>query len=396
MQGSSPAGRRDQVLRSLMEICGPHFARLAGHADTVSGRRARYVAAPATTAGVADALLLAAKHGLDVTARGAGTKIDWGFPSSRVDVVLDAGRLAGVWHHRPEALTAEVGSGTPVRALQAALARQGQRLAVDPPSAGATVGGVLSVNEAGPISYRFGTPHRQVKTYTYVDPAGNLGTVPTVGSSDRDGVPGPPPGVLVSATLKLHRLPEASRWVSYPVWTPLQMHDMLARTLDAEVSPVAIEVDLPALVAPGSSPQRPGAVAVLLEGAPVAVRERATRLAAELGTDSAITALAPGWWGRYPFSPDDIVLRVSVPIAELHAAVYALRDAAGGAVPVRGSAGRGVVHAVLPRTFTPQRVEGVLDAIRGVLLARGGRCVVVTAPPAIREAVDMARREDLR
>ncbi|HET9519242.1 MAG TPA: FAD-binding protein, partial [Actinoplanes sp.] len=141
MQGSSPAGRRDQVLRSLVEICGPRFARVAGHADTVAGQRARYVAAPATTAGVADTLLLAAKHGLDVTARGAGTKIDWGFPPTRVGVVLDAGRLAGVWHHRPEALTAEVGSGTPVRAVQAALARQGQRLAVDPPSAGATVGG---------------------------------------------------------------------------------------------------------------------------------------------------------------------------------------------------------------------------------------------------------------
>jgi glycolate oxidase FAD binding subunit len=383
------------VLRALVEICGPHFAREAGHADTVSGQQAHFVAAPATTGGVADTLQLAATHGLGVVPRGAGTKIDWGFPPARVDVVLDTGRLAGIWHHRPDDRTAEIGTGTPVRAVQAALALQGQRLAVDPASPGATLGGVLSVNEAGPISYRFGSPHEQVNTYTYVDPAGNPGTVAVADDADDETEPGPPPGVLVSVNVKLQPLPEARRWVSHPVWTPLQVLNLVAHTLDAEVSPVAIEVDLPALVAPGSAQQRPGAVSVLLEGGPVAVRERAARLASELGQDSAITAMAPGWWGRYPFGPDDIVLRVTVPIADLHAAVYALRDSAGGAVPVRGSAGLGLVHAVLPRTFTAPRVEGILDAIRGVLLARGGRCVVVAAPPAIRGAVDMARREDL-
>jgi glycolate oxidase FAD binding subunit len=134
---------------------------------------------------------------------------------------------------------------------------------------------------------------------------------------------------------------------------------------------------------------------VLLEGGPVAVRERASRLAAELGEDASVTGVAPQWWGRYPFGPDDVVLRLTVAIADLHAAVYALRDAAGGAVPVRGSAGAGTVHAVLPGQSDPRRVEGILDAVRSVLLARGGRCVVVAAPPAVRAAVDMARREDL-
>jgi glycolate oxidase FAD binding subunit len=31
----------------------------------------------------------------------------------------------------------------------------------------------------------------------------------------------------------------------------------------------------------------------------------------------------------------------------------------------------------------------VLEAVRGVLLARAGSCVVVCAPPAIRDAVDL-------
>jgi glycolate oxidase FAD binding subunit len=389
--GTSPSSS-EQVLRALVEICGPHFARPAGHADTVSGRRARFVAAPATTGAVADTLDVATRHGLGVVPRGAGSKIDWGFPPAGMDVLLDTGRLAGIWHHRPDDRTAEFGTGTPVRAVQAALALQGQRLAIDPPSPDATIGGVLSVNESGPLRYRFGSPHDQITSYASVDPAGAAITTPV---SDNAEEPGPPPGVLVSVTVKLHPLPEARRWVTHPVWTPLQVHNLVAGTLDAEIDPSAIEVDLPALVAPGRAEPRPGAVSVLLEGKPVAVRERAARLSGELGQDSSVTALAPVWWGRYPFGPDDIVLRVTVPIADLHAAVYALRDSAGGAVPVRGSAGAGIVHAVLPAHFSAERVEGILDAIRGVLLARGGRCVVVTAPPAVRAVVDMARREDL-
>jgi glycolate oxidase FAD binding subunit len=388
---------RDPVLRALVDICGPGFARAAGHADTVSGRRARFVAVPATTAGVADTLRLAAQHGLGVIPRGAGTKIDWGFPPAHVDVLLDTGRLAGIWHHRPAELTAEVGTGTPVRAVPAALALQGQRLAVDPPSRDATLGGVLAVNESGPMRYRFGSPHEQVNTYTFVGPSGSAASHQVSGTagSDSDADPGPPPGVLVSVNVKLQPLPGARRWVSHRVSTPLEVHNLVAETLNAEVSPSAIEVDLPALVAHGSAQQRPGALAVLLEGGPVAVRERSARLAVAMGQDASVTSTAPTWWGQYPFGPDDVVLRVTVAIADLHAAVYALRDAAGGAVPIRGSAGVGIVHVVLPGQSDPQRVEGILDAIRGVLLARGGRCVVVAAPPAVRAAVDMARREDL-
>jgi glycolate oxidase FAD binding subunit len=407
---TSPPTDRSEVLHALVEICGPDFAREAGHADTIAGSRARFVAAPATTAGVIGILRLAAEHDLTVVPRGAGTKIDWGVPPPGVHLLLDTGRLAGIWNHRPDEFSAEVGVGTPVRAVQAALALRGQRLAVDPPSPGATLGGVLSVNESGPLRHRFGSPDEQVRRYTWVDPSGTPGES-AGGAADRpddrpDDTDGPPPGVLISAGVRLQPLPDARRWVTYPVSNPLQVHNVVAGTLDAEVSPSAIEVDLPAPTPPGgasprfgSAPQLAGTVAVLLEGGPVSVRERAARLVAgltaTLGGDPSVTGIAPTWWGRYPFGPDDVVLRLTVSSADLHAAVYALRDAAGGAVPVRGSAGVGTVHAVLSGRTEPSRVEGILDAVRGVLLARGGRCVVVSAPPAVRAVVDIAGRSDL-
>jgi glycolate oxidase FAD binding subunit len=134
---------------------------------------------------------------------------------------------------------------------------------------------------------------------------------------------------------------------------------------------------------------------VLIEGTVAAVEERAARLAKSLGSGITTADVAPQWWGRYPFGPDDVALRISVPIDDLHAAVYALSDAAGSPVAVRGSAGIGSVSAVLPGTMPPDRVEGVLDTMRHVLMARAGRVVIISAPPETARVVEMADPHDL-
>jgi glycolate oxidase FAD binding subunit len=383
---------REPLLRALIDICGPDFAREAAAPDMVAGHLASYVAAPATTRAVMDTLRLAAERGLAVVPRGSASKIDWGAPPRGIDLLLDTSRLDGVWDHRPAELTAQIGTGTPVRAVQAALALRGQRLAVDPPSPTATIGGMLAINESGPLRHRYGSPAAQVERISYVDIEGV--------EAESDGENGNPgiaevAGVIVSAGFRLQPLPAARRWVTIPVATPLQVHDLVKATLAQRTKPSAIEVDLP--VPGGSRPitQPSGALAVLLEGDPQETTQRARQLATVLGNSATVTPTAPRWWGRYPFGRDDVALRIAVPIADLHAAVYALRDAAGMAVPVRGSAGIGTVHAVLPGSLPAEQVEGILDAVRGVLLARGGRCVVVAAPPPISTTVAMANRRDL-
>ncbi|GAA3350159.1 FAD-binding oxidoreductase [Amorphoplanes nipponensis] len=379
---------REPLLRALIDICGPDFAREAVAADMVAGHLASFVAAPATTRAVMDTLRLAAERGLAVLPRGAGSKIDWGSPPPGIDLLLDTARLDGIWDHDPQQRTAQIGTGTPVRAVQAALALRGQRLAVDPPSPAATIGGMLAVNESGPLRHRYGSPAAQVERISYVGVDG----VPAE-SNGENGNPGiaEVTGVIVSAGFRLQPLPAARRWVLAPATTPLQVRDLVEATLAQRVTPSAIEVDLPA----PSGPAAGGALAVLLEGDTADAIGQAAQVATALGDEATVTPTAPRWWGRYPFDRDDVALRIAVPIADLHAAVYALQDAAGMAVPVRGSAGLGTVHAVLPGTLPPARVEGILDAVRGVLLARGGRCVVIAAPPPISTTVDMAGRRDL-
>ncbi|MDO3683587.1 FAD-binding oxidoreductase [Micromonospora sp. C28ISP2-4] len=453
------------ITRKLAAICGDPFARFAGPADEVAGRTARWVAVPGGPHAAAEVLRLAAAHDLTVVPRGAGTKIDWGAAPAQVDIMLDTGRLAGVWHEPRDAAVAEIGAGTPLRAVQATLARTNRRLPVDAPSPGATLGGVLAADESGPLRHRHGSPCAQLVGVRYLDADGELVSVGKSGTealgratpgsgggraSERGpagdgggagrgagGVFGDGPGggdailgrgevpgldvarllcgsqgglgVLVSATMRVHAVPAGRLWVSRPVWTPLEVHDLVRAVLAAGVDPAAVELDLPVPVPlprrriPPTHPSvinRPGhpavtgrpaagSLVVLLEGGPADVTERAERLTAVLGTEAMVSHHAPEWWGRYPFAPGDTALRIEVPINDLHAAVYALRDATGGPVPVRGSAGSGTVHAALPGALPPERVASILTAVRSVLIARRGRCVVVAAPAAVRRAVDL-------
>ncbi|MEW2588977.1 FAD-binding oxidoreductase [Micromonospora aurantiaca] len=438
---STPRLEALDITRKLAAICGDPFARFAGPADEVAGRTARWVAVPGGPHAAAEVLRLAAAYDLTVVPRGAGTKIDWGAAPEQVDIMLDTGRLAGVWHEPRDAAVAEIGAGTPLRAVQATLARTNQRLPVDAPSPGATLGGVLAADESGPLRHRHGSPCAQLVGVRYLDADGELVSVGESGTEalgraapgsgagrpgggdailGRGEVPGLDVarllcgsqgglGVLVSATMRVHAVPAGRLWVSRPVWTPLEVHDLVRAVLAADVDPAAVELDLPVPVLlprrriPATHPSvvnrpdhpavtgRPaaGSLVVLLEGGPADVTERAERLTAVLGAEAMVGHHAPEWWGRYPFAPGDTALRIEVPIGDLHAAVYALRDATGGPVPVRGSVGSGTVHAALSGALPPERVASILAAVRSVLIARRGRCVVVAAPAAVRRAVDL-------
>jgi len=396
---SSPGGW--DIGRRLATICGAAFAREAGPADEVAGVPARWVAAPGTVEAASAVLALAGERDLAVIPRGAATKLDWGAPPGRLDVLVDTGRLAGVWHRDAGELTVEVGAGTPVRAVQAVLGQRGHRLAIDPPSPGATVGGVLAAEEAGPLRHRYGTPCEQVVGLSYVDAEGRLHHSAGWAMRGTDG-----PGLnqllcgshgalalIVSATLRTQAAPAGRLWVSRSVWTPLEVHDLVRQALAASVAPSAVEVDLPAhraaLIPRQRSRQGPGTLAILIEGGRSDVAERADHLITVLGGDARTLESPPRWWHRHPFEPGEVALRLEVPISDLHAAIYALRDAVGGPVPVRGAAGVGVVHAALPSSLSADRVEAILQAVRGVLLFRGGTCVVVAAPPALRRSIDM-------
>lgn len=131
--------------------------RVATAADAVSGVQPQFVLEPASETELAGALRVAGDAGLAVIPRGGGTKLGWGNAPAHADVVLSTARLNNVIEHVWADLTVSVEAGCTIAALQAALARHNQRLAIDPLWAErATIGGALSANDSGALRLRFG------------------------------------------------------------------------------------------------------------------------------------------------------------------------------------------------------------------------------------------------
>lgn len=137
---------------------GAVATRPGGAADAVDGVVPSAVAEPDSPAALAATLAEASANGRTTVLRGGGSKLGWGRTPGRVDLVIATGRMAPVLVHREGDLTATVGAGLTLAELNQQLALKGQWLPVDSAFPAATIGGILSTNDAGPLRHRHGTP----------------------------------------------------------------------------------------------------------------------------------------------------------------------------------------------------------------------------------------------
>jgi glycolate oxidase FAD binding subunit len=347
------------------------------------------VARPADPAGVAEVLRAASASGKSVQIQGAATKAHWGTEYSTVDVVLNTRRLTGVTEHEPGDLVATVRAGTPMRDLQAVLGLAGQRLTLESGSPDATIGGVLAAGEAGPLRLRYGSGRDLLIGVEFVRADGIVArsggkVVKNVAGYDLGrllcGSYGTV-GVITSATFKLHPIPAARTWVVYPLSTNGDLTRLVLNVLNPAVAPSAVEVHLP--------PEGAGSLAVLLEGSRDGVARRCADLCVRLGASAAPHAAPPPWWGRYPFEPGDVGLKLAAPVSGLAGAIEALRLHLGDATTVCGSAGNGVVYVGAPGSIPSASLSAAVRKVRERLHGTGGTCIVLTAPPWAREGVDL-------
>jgi glycolate oxidase FAD binding subunit len=147
---SQSAALHSSLRYKLISFMGPDHVHAASTADAVAGIQPKLIIVPGSESELAEALRLVSEAGLAVIPRGGGTKLGWGNPPSRADVILSMARLNEITEHAWADLTVSVGAGCTIQKLQETLAEHGQRLALDPlwPEK-ATVGGVLSANDSG-------------------------------------------------------------------------------------------------------------------------------------------------------------------------------------------------------------------------------------------------------
>ncbi len=217
---------------------------------------------PADEREVAAILRDANETGQAVIPTGGGTKLDWGNPPRRANMMLSTRHLNRVIEHAWADLTVTVEAGCTVAELQSTLAQHGQRLAIDPlwPER-ATIGGILSTNDAGALRLGYGSLRDLIIGITLVLADGTIAksggkVVKNVAGYDlpklATGGFGTL-GVITRAVFRLHPLPRNTRTLTIAVDSADAIQRVVLAILNAQLAPAAVQA-------------RNGNVDILLEG----------------------------------------------------------------------------------------------------------------------------------
>ena len=362
--------------------------------DVVDGVAPGLVARPTTTDEVAAVLRAAADHRLTVVPRGRGTKLGWGMPPSSVDLLLDLSALSGVTEHAAGDLIVSARAGTPLAEVQQHVATAGQRLLVDETVPGASIGGTLAAATSGPGRLVAGTVRDLLIGLTVVRADG---VVAKAGGKVVKNVAGYDLGklmvgsfgtlaVVTEATFRLHPVPAAQRWVSVPVEDAAQAHRLVQQVVHGQAVPAAVEIDWPR----GAG----GVLTVLVEGRPAGLEARVATVRELLEGGATEDDRPPAGWATYPWADTAREGQTALKITcTLSGIADVLRAARGGAeeapVALRGSAGAGVLYAALPAGTPVEAVAATVDRLRTTCRRYGGAAVVLDAPAAVKQAVDL-------
>ncbi|TDD65305.1 FAD-binding oxidoreductase [Actinomadura darangshiensis] len=363
-------------LDALAKVCGD--VRPGEPAEGVLGVEPAFVAAPKTVAEAAEVMRVAAENGLTIVPRGAETRLDWGTPPARCDVLVDTHRLDKLIEHTAGDLVAKAEAGLPMDRLSERLAECGQRLALDVPLPGSTVGGTIATAAAGPLRSLYGTPRNLVIGLTVVRADGQVAksggkVVKNVAGYDLgrlfSGSYGTL-GLIVEATFRLHPVPSATAYVTCAVDGPEDTNDAVQTVLHSPVAPSALEYI------------SPGTVTVLLEGVPDGVAARARQTAELLGENAEIRENAPDGWSLYP--DGTTLIDIGAPPPSLRDVLTTL----GPDIDLTWS-GSGHGYVGLPAELGPDEVADVLDRLRNALSRHRGHAVVRYAPQEVRDEIDL-------
>jgi glycolate oxidase FAD binding subunit len=314
---------------------------------------------------------------------GGGTKLGWGAPVD-ADVTLATTGLDAIVEHNPGDLTAILGAGVRLADAQAAFAKEGQRLSLDPPlgAAGtATIGGVVATADAGPLRHRFGAARDLVIGVTLALPDGTLAhaggkVIKNVAGYDlaklTTGAFGTL-GAIAQVAVRLHPMPAGTASAAARSDDASALARAAARLAHSPLETDALDVAW-----------RDGRGGIVARYGGSAAAEQAGGAAALLGDGDGLEARVieddDAVWAQQRAgqrSQTGVVVRVSALPSDLERVLRAADAAGAGLV---GRAAVGTSWLVLP-----EDVEAVA-ALREALEPRP--CTVLDAPEAVRSALD--------
>jgi glycolate oxidase FAD binding subunit len=355
-------------------------------------------------------LKLAHRSNVAVAPRGGGTKLGWGHPPTRLDLVLTTARLNRLLEHASGDLVARVEAGISLARLQEELAGAGQQLALDPPEQGATVGGIIATNASGSLRLRYGTMRDLLIGITYILPDGTVAkaggrVVKNVAGYDLNklftGSLGTL-GLVAEAIVRLHPLPATRRFAAVSVDSPKRLNAAVQSILHSQLVPSALDLawHSDGHGQPAPSPLLPGPwiLTVLFEGIEQGARAQAETAAHLLSRHGEAHVFdereGQELWQRVtamPWSsPGDAGLKINHLPARLDRVlqeVLDLANEAGAETRIGGHAGSGVTLVAL--SGADDQVAGIVEEMRKRVAPDGGSVVVLQAPGRLKEMLDV-------
>jgi glycolate oxidase FAD binding subunit len=371
-------------------IVGAGHIRPASADDAVTGIQPQFVVEAGTEQELANVLKLANDAGLAVITRGGGTKLAWGNPPQRADIVLTTARLNAILEHAWSDLTVTVEAGCTIKQLRETLAEHGQRLALDAlwPSR-ATVGGILSANDSGALRLRFGSLRDLVIGVTLALPDGTLAksggkVVKNVAGYDLPklvtGALGTL-GVVTRATFRLHPLPKESRTISCLARDPQEAQRLILAIQNSKLAHSALQVRFVESMLPQ--------IDVLFEATQAGLTAQVEQLKAILAPSATIDSGPPVWNARqelFSAAKDNesgaALAKISILPAQIAEAFEKLRSVAANQIrcnAVIQATGIGSVYLEAP----PAALADALKTLRSKFEAMGGSLMIAHRPAAI-------------
>jgi glycolate oxidase FAD binding subunit len=376
---------RVAIEREFRAILASDSIRVAAPSDAVCGVLPQLVLEPTTERQLAEVLRVANDAGLAVTPRGGGTKMTWGSAPSRADLILSTARLNKIVEHVWADLTVTVEAGCTVQALQDALARHNQRLALDAlwPER-ATIGGILSTNDSGALRLRFGSLRDLIIGVTVALPNGTLASsggkvVKNVAGYDLPklltGALGTL-GVITRAVFRLHPFPRYAKTLSIARGNLDAAQRLLLSVQDSQLAHTALQVRC----APNTDP----IVDILFEGIEEGIAAQESQLRQLAGGATIVESEHSAWnacqqlWNS---SDESVLAKFSI----LPAAISKTMEGIGAAAKMRRLPWSTVTQATgigwLRMDGHPEEIHPCLALVQSSLTRDSGSLTLLHRPP---------------
>jgi glycolate oxidase FAD binding subunit len=367
-------------------ILAPDSVRAASSADAVCGTQPRLVLEPVNEQQLAVVLRLANDAGLAVIPRGGGTKLSWGNPPTRADVILSTARLDKIIEHAWADLTVSVEAGCTIQKLQSALAQHGQRLALDPlwPEQ-ATIGGVLSTNDSGSLRLRFGSLRDLIIGVTLALPDGTIASsggkvVKNVAGYDLPKLITGALGtlaVITRAVFRLHPHPRNLKTISISGCNLEEMQRLILAIQDSKLAHTSLQTR----IAQDAEP----VIDILFEGTEAGIAAQEAQLRELARPTTAANAPSVVWAASQELWDSANSGTVAVAkIATLPASIARTIETAQRAASSRKTHWKLTMQATgigwMRLDATPENLQAVLSDLRFELEASGGSLAAFQHP----------------